>query len=206
MPAHTKICVVIGAREPGPMTIPEDAFVIVCDGGYKYLNGIRPDLIVGDFDSLGYVPECDCPVVQLPAEKDDTDIMAALRRGLELGFDRFVLYGCMGGRPDHAYANYQVLGWLTAHGARGELRGDGWYITHIENTALTLRGKAGKVFSVFAPEGTAEGVSIRGAKYELDRYTMTGSFPIGVSNEFVHDGPVSLSVEKGRLLVMWEEA
>ena len=202
---HTgKVCVVIGAREPGPMEIPKVAFVMVCDGGYQHLKGIRPDLIIGDFDSLGYVPQADCPVVQLPAEKDDTDIMAALRKGIELGFDRFILYGCMGGRPDHAYANYQVLGWLTEQGAEGVLIGDGWSITHIENRSITLYGMTGKTFSVFAPEGKAEGVSIVGAKYPLEGYTMSGAFPIGVSNEFTEEGSVTVGVRNGRLLVMWE--
>lgn len=199
-----RICVVIGAREPGRMEIPEGAFVIVCDGGYRYLGDITPDLIVGDFDSLGYVPDCPCPVVQLPAEKDDTDIMAALRKGIDMGFRTFVLYGCMGGRPDHAYANFQVLGWLTSHGAQGYLKGDGWTITHIENTSVTLCGEAGKVFSVFAPEGAVQGVTIRNAKYELQDYTMQGDFPIGVSNEFVNNDPVTVSAGHGRLLVMWE--
>jgi len=205
MPANkTNPCVVIGARDPGPMDIPEGAFVVVCDGGYAHLGQIRPDLIIGDFDSLGYVPEAGCPVVQLPPEKDDTDIMAALRKGLELGFREFILYGCMGGRPDHAYANFQVLGWLTAHGARGCLRGDGWTVTHIEGDSITFTGRPGCFFSVFAPEGEAKGVSIRNAKYPLEDYTMSGAFPIGVSNEFVNAGPVTVSVESGRLLVMWQ--
>ncbi len=199
-----RTCVIIGARDPGPMAIPNSAFVMVCDGGYQYLKGIRPDLIIGDFDSLGYVPQADCPVVQLPAEKDDTDIMAALRRGIDLGFREFILYGCMGGRPDHAYANYQVLGWLTERGARGTLIGEGWAVTHIEDSAITLHGAPGKIFSVFAPEGKAEGVSIAGAKYPLEGYTMSGAFPIGVSNEFTSEGAVTVSVGKGRLLVMWE--
>ena len=204
MEKRGKTCVVIGARDPGVMHIPEDAFVMVCDGGYQYLGDIQPDLIIGDFDSLGYVPKADCPVVCLPAEKDDTDIMAALRRGIELGFENFILYGCMGGRPDHAYANYQVLGWLTRQGAQGTLIGDGWSVTHIENSAITLYGEAGKTFSVFAPEGKAEGVSITGAKYLLDNYTMSGSFPIGVSNEFTKAGEVTVTVTGGCLLLMWE--
>ncbi len=206
MPEHTKgTCVILGARDPGPMDIPTDAYLIVCDGGCRYLGELKPDLIVGDFDSLGYVPKADCPVVQLPVEKDDTDIMAALRIGLERGYDDFILYGCMGGRPDHAYANYQVLGWLTRHGARGCLKGEGWNITHIENAAITLHGIPGTVFSVFAPEGRAEGVSIRDARYVLTDYDMTGAFPIGVSNEFVEDGPATVSVEHGCLLIMWED-
>ena len=36
----------------------KDAFVIAADSGYRHtqLLGITPDLAMGDYDSLGYVP------------------------------------------------------------------------------------------------------------------------------------------------------
>ena len=55
------------------------------------------DLVVGDFDSLAYVPEHP-GVVRLTPEKDDTDAGWALREGLRLGYREFVIYGGTGGR------------------------------------------------------------------------------------------------------------
>ena len=51
---------------------------------------------------------------------------------------------------------------------------------------------------------SARGVTLRGLKYPLERYTMTGSFPLGVSNQFLGQ-PASVSVEDGCLLLLWEE-
>lgn len=203
---ENRLCIVVGACPPGLMILPQDAFIIACDGGVRYLEDWGPDLIVGDFDSFDIdriPPDMDCPVLRLPCEKDDTDIMAALREGIRRGFRRFLLYGCMGGRPDHAYANYQVLGWLTEQGAQGWLCGEGWLVTHIEKASMTIHGAPGRIFSVFAPEGRAAGVSIENARYPLQDAELSGAFPLGVSNEF-RNGPVRISVEEGRLLVMWQ--
>ncbi len=75
-------------------------FVIACDAGCRTAAqfGVRPDLAVGDFDSLGEpVPE-GILVQKVPAEKDDTDTMLGLRVGLEQGFREFLLVGGFGGR------------------------------------------------------------------------------------------------------------
>lgn len=200
-----RICYIIGASGPADVYIgKQPSYIMACDKGIELLGGRKPDIAVGDFDSLGYVPE-GVEVLFHPPEKDDTDVMLAVRRGLEMGMRTFVLYGCMGGRIDHAYANYQVLGFISAHGGHGYLVGDGWVTAWIKDEAITLHGHPGGVFSVFAPAGTAGGVTIRNAKYPLERYDITPEFPIGVSNEFI-SGSAKISVEHGSLLVMWHES
>ena len=110
-----QICCIIGACGPGEILVPdrERTLVIAADGGLRYLEeqAITPDLVVGDFDSLGRVPEGG-NILRHPVEKDDTDTMLAVKLGLAQGCDTFLLYGCTGGRPDHTYANYQTLGYL----------------------------------------------------------------------------------------------
>ena len=74
---------------------PED-FVIAADGGLRHTQkwNITPNEIIGDFDSLGFVPEGGNV---FPVEKDDTDAMLAVRRGLSLGYREFILYGSLDG-------------------------------------------------------------------------------------------------------------
>ena len=90
--------------------------VIACDRGYLHARkmGIRPDLIIGDFDSAPF-PDVSVPVESYPARKDDTDTMLAVKHGLLKGFDRFVILGALGGRLDHTIANLSVLEYLKAH-------------------------------------------------------------------------------------------
>ena len=201
-----QLCIIIGAREPGAITLPgETALVIAADGGLHHLQaqGIAPDLVVGDFDSLGCIPEGG-NVFLHPVEKDDTDTMLAVKLGLERGCDTFVLYGCLGGRPDHTYANYQTLSYLAEHGARGFLVGDGWVTAVIRDGALTFPEGMDGTISVFCPNGEARDVDLTGLYYSLHGGILRSGFPLGVSNHFTAES-ASVSVGDGSLLVMWEE-
>ena len=202
-----QICCIVGACDPGEVRIPRgNALVIAADGGLRFLEerAIKPDLIVGDFDSLGRVPEGE-NVLRHPVEKDDTDTMLAARLGLERGCAVFLLYGCHGGRPDHAYANLQTLQFIACRGARGYLVGDGWVSTVIQNDTISFPPECSGTISVFCPDGTARGVDLEGLYYSLQDGTLDSGFPLGVSNHFT-GGSASVSVKDGSLLVMWEES
>ena len=96
-------------------------YVIAADGGYTTCRraGVEPQLLLGDFDSLAEVPALP-HVERVPVEKDDTDMMLAIKRGLERGETLFHLYGGMGGqRTDHTVANLQALLYLADHGLDG---------------------------------------------------------------------------------------
>ena len=71
----------------------------------------------------------------------------------------------------------------------------------IKDGKIQLPPMPDKYFSVFSMGEEAQGVSIKGAKYPLDNYTMTNAYPVGISNEF-KEIPVEISVEKGNLLVI----
>ncbi len=185
-------------------SLPEigpDDLVIAADAGYKQLGGIKPHLVVGDFDSLGFVPREET-VVELPVRKDDTDALFAVKLGLSRGFRRFVLLGSVGGRLDHTLANIQALAYLTTRGARGVLVGENEKITMLQNSSLNFFGKPEGIVSVFAYGGTATGVTEENLAYPLDRATVTTDFPIGVSNEFTNQ-PARVTVEEGCLLIVW---
>ena len=202
-----RVCYVVGAGDfhPRGLTPGPGDLVIAADGGFAALKGLglTPDLVVGDFDSLGHVP--DHPhVVTLPVEKDDTDMQSALALGWERGYRTFRLYGGAGGRIDHTLANFQSLAWLARQGGRGDLIGADWTATVLDGGALTLEaGRRGTV-SVFCLGDRAEGVDIQGLQYTLTGGVLTCDYTLGVSNAFL--GVESrISVRRGRLLVLWYE-
>lgn len=182
----------------------ENDYVVAVDGGFAICDqcGIAMDLVVGDFDSLGYVPGHP-NLIRMPTEKNDTDMLFAVRKGLELGYRTFQLYGVTGGRADHTFANYQVLVYLAKQGACGIMCSPQWQITVVENDCLKLPAYEGGMLSVFCMGDQAEGVTLEGVKYPLQKYTMKNDYPIGVSNEFIGE-KVRIEVEKGTLLIMWE--
>ena len=187
-----------------PYPTAED-YVIAADRGYDSLMayGVVPDLAVGDFDSLGYQP--DHPnVIQLPVEKDDTDMVFALRKGLELGYRRFLLLGGVGGRLEHTLANLQLLDWLTGQGGQGFLAGEKTVATAIRGPAsLTFPAAMSGYLSAFCNSGTAEGVTLENLKFPLEHSTLTSSFPLGVSNHIL-EPRARITVRDGALLVGWE--
>ena len=176
--------------------------VIAADGGLEHTKklGISPDEILGDFDSLGYTPE-DARV--FPVEKDDTDAMLAVRRGLSLGCREFWLYGSVDGpRLDHTIANFQTLQFLCDNRAFGYLIGEDYLVTVIKDGELRFPAGCDGTVSVFCLGSDARGVTLEGLYYPLEKGTLTAGFPLGVSNHFTGREAV-ISVEKGSLLVLW---
>ena len=163
--------------------------------------GLTPNGILGDFDSLGYTPEGS---TVFPVEKDDTDAMLAVRKGLELGFREFYLYGSLDGpRLDHTVANFQTLQFLCNHGAYGYLIGKDYMVTVLKDGVIRFPSGCTGIFSVFCMGGDAEGVTIRGGKYDAENVTLSAGFPLGVSNHF-EGNEVHISVERGSLLILWD--
>lgn len=200
------ICYVVGASVfgTGGFHPSEEDLVIACDGGYDSClkRGIRTDLVVGDFDSLPYVPEHP-GVVRLTPQKDDTDTGWAVGEGLRRGYREFVIYGGTGGRISHTIANIQLLTDLAGKGARGILIGeDSWYRV-ICNEEIRFGAQEKGFLSVFCLGEKAEGVFEEGLKYALNNAVLRKEYPVGVSNEFI--GKESrIAVKNGTLLLIWE--
>lgn len=198
-------CVIFcaGGFEKLALPIGSGDYILAADGGLTHLQrlGLAPDGIIGDFDSLGYVPQ---NAQVFPVEKDDTDAMLAVRKGLQLGYREFILYGALDGpRLDHTIANLQTLLFLESQGAKGTLVGLKYLITTVKNGVLRLPMAEEGIVSVFCLGEPACGVTIRGLKYELENGKLDSSFPLGVSNHFAGK-EASVAVETGTLIVMYD--
>lgn len=200
------VCYIFGALKPGQVAFSErPRFIIAADGGLVHLEeqSIVPDLIVGDFDSLGRIPEGG-NVLCHPVEKDDTDMMLAVREGLKRGCREFVLYGGLGGRLDHTVANLQTLVFLARQGASGWLLGEGLAAAVVRSGSLTFGAEHRGTVSVFCMGADARGVDLEGLYYPLRNAELTSGFPLGVSNQFT-GVTARITVREGELLVIWEE-
>lgn len=185
--------------------IRPDDYLLAADGGLTHMQkaGLTPNGIIGDFDSLGYIPKGSAV---FPVEKDDTDAMLAVRKGLQLGFREFLLYGSLDGpRLDHTVANFQTLQFLADHGATGYLIGSRQIVTVLKNGTLSFPETAKGTISVFCMGENAHGVTLTGLYYPLDHGTLTAGFPLGVSNHFT-GSTASIAVTDGSLLIIYPRA
>ena len=178
--------------------------IIAADGGYATLKklNIKPDLVVGDFDSLGTVPK-DESIIKHPIKKNDTDTLLAVKIGLEKGFKEFVIYGAVDGRLDHTIASLQTAAFIAENGGRAYICDSTHTITVIKNSSISFKKKSSGIVSLFALSGIAEGVTIDGLLYTLNDARLTPDFPLGVSNEFI-DKESTISVKDGVLTIIFE--
>ncbi len=195
---NTDNCVVFSAGERSfPCPVPQGALLIAADGGREYLAaaGLRPHLTVGDFDSLGYVPE---NALVHPREKDETDTMLACRLGLERGCRRFLIYGGLGGRGDHSFANLCTLSDLARRGCRACLVGKQESVIALGRGRLCFSPDWRGTVSVFAFGGEAR-VRLEGLRYSYCG-SLDPSVAMGVSNEFTKEA-ARIQVEEGVILI-----
>ena len=192
-----------GELDAAPVLPEPEDLVIAADAGVEHTRrlGITPDVILGDFDSLGKIPQ---GAQVFPAEKDDTDTMLAVRRGLEEGCREFVILGGLDGpRLDHTIANLQTLQFLARQGAVGYLVGKNQTATVLREGTTRFPAGAEGVISLFCLGADARGVTLEGLKYPLTDGVLTADFPLGVSNHFM-GSDARIMVKEGSLLAIWD--
>lgn len=178
--------------------------VIAADSGYKNskLCGVKPNILIGDFDSIGEVPSDVEEVLQMPPEKDLTDTQLAVEVAIERGADEIVIISGTDGRLDHTLSNLAILEGLWNRNIRCVLTSGQNRVRYIKNSGhILLREKNFKYFSVIACDSVVKGVSIKGAKYPLNNLKLTKNLQYAVSNEI--DGNCSLiTVKRGGVYII----
>lgn len=212
-----KRCVIIGGADISDYSrmrgyLRADDFTIYCDSGLKHLGGLgaEPSLIVGDWDSHED-PHMDVETITLPVAKDDTDTVYAMKEGIKRGFSEFLLLGAVGARLDHTLVNLYILTALENRGCHGAIADD-WSEMELISSGTDEEGKNHPgtasvedrypFFSLVALEGQADGVSIRGAKFGLDKASIGPDYQYATSNEVLPGDTAEITVEDGRLLLL----
>ena len=196
VPVSTALCRYV---QPGD-------FVVACDAGYRNAErlGLRPDLIVGDFDSAPQ-PKTEHETIVLPHVKDDTDTEYAAKLVSEKGFDEVLLLGALGGRRvEHTLANLCTGLGLEQRGIRAALQDERSRITFVlPGESRCYPKEEFFYFSAFPMEGRAEGVCEKGSFYELEDAVLTAGYPLGVSNEYAEGSScITISTRQGALVVV----
>lgn len=201
-----KNCYIICAGEGEEICINknEGDFVIAVDAGFNKCkkNGITPDLIIGDFDSLGFIPE-EKNVITMPVRKDDTDTFAAVKVGLKKGFERFIFYAASGGiRPEHTYANMSLLAYISKKGKYAFMDCSSYTITAVTDGKIMFPDKMKGDISVFSFDNESHGVTEKGLEYSLDNVVMYNTTVTGISNSFTGRNS-SIEVKSGTLIIYY---
>ena len=199
-------CVIVGGAEirryeAVKKYLAPDDFYIYCDCGLNHAEalGYAPNLVIGDFDSHSK-PEGD-NVIVLPVVKDDTDTIFAVKEALRRGYSDFILVGVVGGKLDHTLGNVYALMMLKEHGAEAKIIDDYSVIELISAGEVKHVNAGWRFFSLLNISGTARGITITGAKYNLDDAEITSKYQYGISNE-VSENEAVITLKEGVLLLV----
>ena len=182
----------------------KEDMVIAADSGYLNAKKMSfvPDLIVGDFDSLGKknIPE-GIKTVELPAEKDVTDTQVAIDIAIDEGAREIVIIGGLDGRLDHTLSNMAILRMLSARHIYAYITDGQNRVRYIKNTNTIVVRSPFKYLSVIADDEVAKGVDIEGCKYPLKNAKLLRDHQFAVSNEIVGNCAL-VNVKKGGLFIV----
>ncbi len=198
--------IISGGEYSSPDLSKEYSPIIACDKGYLYavLMRLKPDVVIGDFDSYKGKLPTDIPVIRHPVEKDDTDTMLAVRYAIKEHADAVTICCALGGRMDHLIANIQTLSFAAENGLTAEICSEHERLRTLTNGELIIPKKENRSLSVFSLTEKCTGVTISGAKYSLSDGELTSSFPLGFGNTWEEEN-VTVSVKTGTLLIVESE-
>jgi thiamine pyrophosphokinase len=184
--------------------------VIAADGGAGSLDriGRRPDLLVGDLDSVDpllveRLASGGTPVERHPADKEASDTELALAASLAAGATEVLLLGALGGhRLDHELANLLLLTdpALAGRDVRA-VRGSASIRALGRGGRLELRGAPGDLVTLLPVGGDVTGITTAGLRWPLEGGTLAMGRSRGLSNE-VERAPASVRITDGTLLVV----
>lgn len=202
-----KRCVIIGGGDCTvdilKSNISPDDFVICADSGFDIADEaeICVDLLIGDFDSIKFIPE-NVDKITLPVEKDVTDCLAAYNEGVKLGFKSFLLFGGTGGRFEHTFANISLMANASKSGIALEIIDNKHIFRSITNSTIKIAKKDNQQISVFAYGGKALGVTLKGFHYTLDDYSLDPfNGALSTSNDIIDDYG-KISVKNGTIIIV----
>lgn len=201
-------CVIVSA---GPFCAPDflagllmqDDYVIAADGGCRLatLLGVKPAVVVGDFDSSTAPNSDEYPsVVTLPKIKDVTDTAQALSIGYEAGYRDFLLLGCTGGRLDHFQAALIDAITYVRKGCSVVIADEKNEIYPLSPGQYLFHTQEEEKVSFFAYDEDVTGLFVTEMAYDISDMTLSPDSSLCVSNEAVEDS-FCVSFRSGLLLM-----
>lgn len=177
----------------------DEPFIICADGGYKLLTDRKPNLIVGDMDSIGTVPE-EVKVLSVPSHKNFSDGELAVREACRMGASKIALYGADGGRLDHFIVNLSLLVLACSLGIDAIIKTDNGDVFYKEES-FEFNTKKGQIFSLLPLGSRAVVGHAENVEYPLENLELTAAgMSRGLSNIATSD-KVSVDIAEGALFV-----
>ncbi len=175
--------------------LAEGNFVIAADGGANRLlsHGIRPDLVIGDMDSISSSSKRELEDVLLEDKNiNSTDLEKAFDYAKNQNASQTTIIGWAGGRVDHTLAAFGLV-------FKGAILID--EVFHVEEIKekFSFSSPEGTIFSLISVPTAV--VSVSGSRWDLDQTTLN----LGgraLHNEADSSEKVTITCHSGKLALM----
>jgi thiamine pyrophosphokinase len=205
--------------------IPDEYYAIAADSGLAHFLalGIKPDLLVGDLDSVDdsvlehYIKE-NLEIIKYDSRKNQTDSEIAVDKALTRGCDSLLFIGAFGSRLDHSLSNQMMAVSLANAGIPCVLTDGATRFYTITKSNSPFKYYIGDlkpgvdVISLVPMFGDAVGVTEEGLEYRLAKETIlfgstkavSNTVPAAAGNEAANtkadkDSFAAISVESGTI-------
>lgn len=174
-------------------------YIIAADGGADFI-GVKPDLLVGDLDSVKVVPEY-VETIKCPVMKNYSDGELAVREAVKRGFLNINIYCALGKRLDHTLCNLSLLVLAKRLGACAVIKNNDTDIFYTEKGEYIIPAKKGKTLSIIPFMQNALIRHSRDLLYPLENLSLSAENPSrGISNIAANDNP-RIFVDDGGVLI-----
>lgn len=182
-------------------------YAICVDSGARHLKAleIKPDLLIGDFDSisetkLNKLKAEGVPVLEYPEEKDWTDTQIAVDYLIERNFEEVYILAGLGDRMDHSYANIMLLYRMLKKGIKSKIV-HSKNIIELADDEIIISCEFTKTISLLPFAGDVEIENTWGLYYPLNNLKLYMDNPLGISNILL-DKKATIKISKGCLMVV----
>lgn len=175
-------------------------YVIAVDSGYNNCKklDIRPNLLVGDLDSVVNFDNNSCESIKLKTSKEQTDLRYSVSHAVKIGAKSIVFLCMTGRRMDHLLNNIDIMNYAYKQNVKCTLIDE-------FNVVTPLMGK--KRFNNFSRYVSVLPITQKvictatHMKYPMDHYTIKQGNIISVSNEATFSR-YTINIEEGLALII----
>lgn len=212
--ARSALVVADGHVSPPPNALPArrspELLVVAADGGALKAEalGLRPDVVVGDFDSL-QTARVDqlvgegVEVLRHPAAKDESDTELALLEAVRRGATTVTIMGALGGhRFEHSLANVLLLTSPELAGVDVSIVDGATTVRAMGGgTTREIAGSAGDFVSLLPVSDAVRGVTTSGLAFPLVDDVLARGPARGLSNVMLGER-ATVAIGEGSLIVV----
>lgn len=183
--------------------------IIAADGGLCHIQslGLIPNLLIGDLDSVTpeqilWAREVGAEVRQFPIDKDETDLELALLAAANVGCQKLIIFGALGGRLDQTLSNIFLLHLPDLADLDARIVDGNEEVILVRNS-VRLTGKPGEIVSLLPLSPIVRGITTTGLQYPLQDESMVFYRSRGISNIMASE-TASVEVLSGILICIHE--